>query len=269
MEERYMAERLLRRDRVVLATLIFVLFALAAIYTVTGVGMSMSAVEMTAMRDMRDMPGAIAPGQWPPGYALLVFLMWWIMMIAMMLPSVTPTVLLYTALLRRGSDLERAAFMSSCFLAGYLLAWAGFSVAAALAQWALEAGGYVSAAMMTFIDSTPFALVLIATGVFQFTPLKQSCLSHCRSPVHFLTWRRRSGPVGAMVMGCEHGAYCLGCCWFLMALLFAGGVMNLYWIVGLAAFVAVEKLTPYGVVTSKLAGAALIAWGTSVLVISA
>ncbi len=261
-----LAESLLRRDRALVLCLIAVLFALAGLYTVLGVGMDMSALEMTAMRAMRDMPGAATPGLWSPGHALLVFLMWWVMMVAMMLPSVAPTVLLNAALLRRGSAPARAPAISAAFLAGYLAAWAGFSLVAVAAQWSLEAAGLVSATMMTLIDSVPGALVLIAAGVFQFTPLKRACLRHCRSPVDFLTQRRRPGASGALAMGLEHGVYCLGCCWFLMALLFVGGVMNLYWIVGLTAFVALEKLTPHGEVASRLAGAGLVVWGGYVLV---
>ncbi|MEQ9815486.1 MAG: DUF2182 domain-containing protein [Azospirillaceae bacterium] len=261
-----LTERLLRRDRLVLLALIGLLFALAALYSVFGVGMRMSAIEMTRMSGMRDMPGARAPGDWSAGYMALVFLMWWVMMTAMMLPSVSPTVLLYAALLRRGRRAERVAAISTAFVAGYLLVWAGFSVVAMAAQWLLEEQGVVSATMMTLVDTVPGALVLIAAGAFQFTPLKRACLDHCRSPAKFLTERHRAGTAGALVMGLEHGLYCLGCCWFLMALLFVGGIMNLYWIVGLAALVALEKLTPFGEPAARLAGIALIAWGAWVLI---
>jgi predicted metal-binding membrane protein len=260
-----LAESLLRRDRIILYGLIGLLFMLAGLYTVYGVGMRMTALEMTAMRGMRDMPGANVPGDWSLAYALLIFLMWWVMMIAMMLPSVSPTVLLYAALLRRGSDPIRVPTISTAFLAGYLAAWAGFSALAAASQWALEALGIVSATMMTLTQTIPGAIVLIAAGVFQFTPLKQACLRHCRSPVEFITQRRRGGTSGAFTMGIEHGVYCLGCCWFLMALLFVGGIMNLYWIVGLTAFVTIEKLVSHGHLLSKMAGAGLTLWGGLVL----
>ncbi len=144
-----MAEALLRRDRITLYGLIGLLFVLAGLYTVYGVGMRMTALEMTAMRGMRNMPGPNAPGDWSHAYAVLVFLMWWVMMIAMMLPSVSPTVLLYAALLRRGSNPVRVPTISTSFLAGYLAAWADFSAIAATLQWALEALGIVSATMMT------------------------------------------------------------------------------------------------------------------------
>lgn len=261
-----LTERLLRRDRQLLILLIVTLFVLAGLYTIHGVGMRMTALQMTAMSNMRDMPGPRSPGDWTLGYAVLVFLMWWVMMIAMMLPSVASTVLLHSALLRRGTSGAPVATISSAFLSGYLMIWGAFSVAAAAIQYSLEAAGIISATMMTLIETLPGGLVLIAAGLFQFTPLKQACLNHCQSPAKFLTERRRPGHWGAFSMGLEHGTYCLGCCWFLMALLFVGGIMNLYWIVGLAAFVAFEKLTPYGSLASKIAGAMLMIWGSWVAI---
>lgn len=265
MADRGLAERVLHHDRAVALGAIVVLFLLACLYTVYGVGMGMTALEMTAMSGMSDMPGPRAQGDWSAQYAVLVFLMWWVMMVAMMIPSVAPTVLLHSALLRRGTVASRVPAVSASFLAGYLVTWAGFSVMAAALQCLLEASGIVSATMMSLIHSVPGAFVLIAAGIFQFTPLKRACLSHCRSPAAFITRRRRPGAAGAFVMGVEHGAYCLGCCWFLMALLFVGGIMNLYWIVGLAMFVTIEKLAPGGDLISRIAGVALIGWGAAIL----
>lgn len=259
------AERLLRRDKALVAASLALLFALSGLYTVFGVGMDMSALEMTAMRGMRDMPGSGTPGQWSAGHWPLMFLMWWLMMVAMMLPSASPTVLLYTALLRQSSRAQSAPVVSAAFLVGYLTAWAAFAAFATSLQWSLEAAGLVSATMMTLTGSIPGALVLIAAGIYQFTPLKAACLRHCRSPADFITRRKRTGLAGALAMGVEHGAYCLGCCWFLMALLFVGGIMNLYWIVGLTAFVAIEKLAPVGRIASIVGGAALILWGGYIL----
>lgn len=261
-----LAERLLRQERRVVLALIAVLFALAGLYTAFGVGMPMSALEMTAMRGMTDMPGSAAPGRWSAGHAALVVLMWWVMMTAMMLPSVSPTVLLHAALLRLGARAARVPAISAAFLTGYLAAWAGFSVLASATQWALEATGQVSASMMTLTGTVPGALVLIAAGAFQFTPLKRACLSHCRAPAAFLARRHRPGATGAVAMGLEHGAYCLGCCWVLMALLFVGGVMNLYWIVALTALVALERLTPFGAAAGRAAGAGLVVWGLATLI---
>ena len=260
-----LTERLLRRDRRMLVALIGLLIVLAALYTLFGVGMRMSALEMTAMGGMRDMPGGAAPGAWGAGYTLLVFLMWWVMMAAMMLPSVAPTVLLHAALLRRTGGAAPAPAISTAFLCGYLAVWAAFSVLAVAAQWGLEAAGILSPTMMTIVSTVPGGLLLIAAGAFQFTPLKAACLRHCRSPAKFLTERRRPGASGAFAMGVEHGAYCLGCCWSLMALLFVGGVMNLWWIAGLAALVALEKLWRFGPVLVRVAGAAMIVAGAATL----
>lgn len=254
-------ERLLRRDRAILLTAMAVLLVLAGLYTVFGVGMEMSALDMTAMSGMTDMPAISMPGEWSAGYAVLVFLMWWVMMVAMMLPSVSSTVLLHAALIRSGGAAGRVPAISAAFLFGYLTIWSLFAAVATATQWGLEAARVVSPSMMALTGTVPGALLLIGAGVFQFTPLKRACLHHCRSPVEFITRRRRHGVAGAFVMGGEHGAYCLVCCWFLMALLFVGGIMNLYWIVGLAAFVAIERLTRFGEVASRLAGAALVLWG--------
>lgn len=255
-------ERLLRRDRAILLAALAILALLAWLYTVAGAGMEMSGPETTSMSGMRDMA---APAGWSLRYAVLIFLMWWVMMIAMMVPSISPTVLLYGALLRRGGSAARVPAISAVFLLGYLAIWAVFSALAGAAQWGLEAAGLVSPGMMSLTGSAPGALLLIAAGLFQFTPLKGACLHHCRSPAEFLTRRRRPGLWGAFVMGAEHGAYCVACCWFLMALLFVGGIMNLYWIVGLTAFVAIERLTPFGEVASRVAGAALVLWGAVLL----
>lgn len=265
MSDRSLTERLLRRDRIILVAMIGGLLALSVVYTVFGVGMRMSAVEMTAMRGMRDMPGHGIAGVWSLEYVLLVFLMWWVMMIAMMLPSVSPTVLLHAALLRGARKAYRVPAIAASFLAGYLVTWAGFSIVAVAVQWILEARGIVSPTMMTLVETVPGAIVLIAAGVYQFTPLKQACLRQCRSPAQFLTRRHRSGAAGAFLMGLEHAVYCVGCCWFVMALLFVGGIMNLFWIVGITFFVVLEKLSPHGQPISKMAGAVLIGWGLHVV----
>ncbi|MBE9636291.1 DUF2182 domain-containing protein [Salipiger mangrovisoli] len=265
MTELSTVERMLRRDRALLVTAIGLLFLLSGLYTVFGVGMEMSSIEMTAMRGMRDMPAPRKAGDWSMSHAVLVFLMWWVMMVAMMLPGVAPSVLLHAALQRHAERRGALPAASTTFLGGYLAVWAGFSVLAVLAQWGGEATGLVSPTLMTLTDTVPGGLLLIAAGAFQITPLKASCLVHCRSPMHYLSKHQKPGIGGAFRMGLEHGVYCLGCCWGLMALLFVGGIMNLYWIVGLAAFVAIEKLLPFGRGFSKAAGAALILWGIYVV----
>ena len=262
-----LVETALGRERALLIGAMAILFLLSGLYTLFGVGMEMSAIDMTRMAEMRDMAGMRQAGSWGPGYFALVFLMWWVMMVAMMLPSVAPTILLYAALLRRTGTAAPVPLTTAIFLAGYLATWAGFSVAAAVVQHSLEAAGIISATMMTLVDTVPGAIVLFLAGAFQFTPWKDRCLARCRSPAEFIVRRRRPGVSGAFRMGLEHGVYCLGCCWFLMALLFVGGIMNLYWIVGLSAFVALEKLTPCGKLASRIAGVILVAWGLRVIVV--
>lgn len=236
-------ERILRHDRwIVIIGLLTVVMG-AVLYTVFGVGMPMSAVEMTGMRNMAA--NMMMPAPWTSSYFIVVFLMWWVMMVAMMVPSASPTILLFTAL-QRHQGAKDVPLKAGLFLMGYLITWAGFSLLATLLQWALELGALASPMTMTVTSHYLGAGILLAAGIYQFTPLKQACLTHCREPVRFLTERRREGRRGAFLMGVEHGLFCLGCCWFLMVLLFFGGVMNLYWIGGLALFVLFEKLVPQG-----------------------
>ncbi|MGM0585251.1 MAG: DUF2182 domain-containing protein [Pseudomonadota bacterium] len=259
-------EAALRRDRLILVAGVFALAGMAALYTLSGVGMKMSALEMTSMAGRPMGAAMMAPVDWTPGYAALVFLMWWVMMTAMMLPSAAPVILLHAALLRRSEGEARVAARSAVFAGGYLAAWAGFSLAAASAQWALELRGLVSPSMMAATAQGLSGLLLLAAGIWQVTPMKDACLSVCRSPAQVLAERRRPGAGGAFRMGLEHGAYCVGCCWALMALLFVGGVMNLWWIVGLAAYAALEKLGVIGELGGRAVGLVLIAWGAGLLV---
>ena len=259
-----LTERLLRRERAILLAAIAAVFAIACLYTVFGVGMTLSAVEMTAMTGKTPMGMAASltmPANWSVTYAILVFFMWWVMMIAMMLPSASPTILLYMALLRRRETVEPPTILATVFLTGYLAVWAAFSALATALQWTLELRGLVSPMMMTLTSGFLAGTVLIAAGIYQFSSIKEVCLDHCRSPMQFLVERRRSGLSGACLMGIEHGAFCLGCCWFLMVVLFAGGIMNLYWIAGLAIFVTFEKLAPAGRQLSRMAGIVLIGGG--------
>lgn len=261
------AERLARNDTAVVIGAVAVIVFLSALYTIFGLGMQMSAIDMTRMAGPLGRPMSMGAGPaWTPAYALLVFLMWWIMMIAMMTPSAAPMLLLYTAVKRSGPEAPRAARLSLLFLAGYLLAWAAFSVIAATLQFAAETAGLVSGRMMTLRSPGFAGAVLLAAGLYQLTPLKQACLRHCRAPAHFLSAHRRPGATGALRMGAHHGLYCLGCCWALMALLFVGGIMNLYWIAGLALYVLAEKLAPNARLFSRVTGVALIAAGLALLI---
>ena len=210
---------------------------------------------------------AMAPVAWTPRYAALMFFMWWIMMMAMMLPSATPMILLFAVINRKQRDKGAPYVPTGIFAAGYLLVWGTFSLVAVSAQWGLERMGLLSS-MMASTSVLLGAGLLIAAGVYQLTPLKHACLRHCRSPLFFITQHWRPGNLGALRMGMEHGAFCTGCCWFLMALLFYGGIMNLYWIVGLAVFVLLEKTIPGGHRLGHVTGALLIAWGAALVMVA-
>jgi predicted metal-binding membrane protein len=253
MTETSALERVLRHDRVIVAVGLAGAVALAWVYLAAGAGIDMS---------MAGMP--MEPMPWSTFYAALVFTMWWVMMIAMMVPSAAPMVLLFTAIKRKQAAPVSPSVEAWIFLSGYLLIWAGFSLVAALAQWGLERVGLLSMAMAS--TSAVFGgVILVVAGLYQLTPIKSACLRYCQSPVLFLSQHWRPGAVGAFRMGLRHGGYCLGCCWFLMVLLFVSGVMNLFWIVGIALYVACEKLLPLGHRLSRAAGVALIVSGTIVL----
>jgi len=226
-------------------------------WLLAGAGMDM---DMTGM-DM-DM---VMPVDWSPGYAFLMFWMWWIMMIAMMLPSAAPMILLFTLVNRRSRERDAPWVPTAVFASGYLIAWGGFSLAATLLQWWLEQSGWLT---MSMASATPWlsGTILIAAGIYQLTPLKHACLRHCRGPVEFISGHWRPGDIGALRMGLEHGTFCVGCCWVVMGLLFYGGVMNLYWIVGLAVLVLLEKILPAGHWLGSLSGIGFLIWGGSLLV---
>jgi predicted metal-binding membrane protein len=250
-------EALLKRDRLVVGFCLGAAILVAAFYIITGAGMGMTAMQMSV--PMRHM-GAAMPADWTATYIISMFFMWWVMMIAMMLPSAAPTILLATALNRRSQADVPPFGSAAAFTFGYLLAWALFSLVAVILQWWLEQSRMLSMHMES-VNTALTGALLLAAGAWQLSPIKNACLRHCQSPVEFLTRHRRPGTVGALYMGAHHGLYCLGCCWFLMALLFVGGVMNLYWIVGLAVFVFAEKALAMGPAMSRLAGYALLLWG--------
>lgn len=201
-----------------------------------------------------------ASGAWGVADFAAMFVMWAVMMVAMMLPSATPMLLLHARVRRQRASRGRPAQPAWPFAAGYLLAWTGFSLLATLANWGLHAGGLMTSMMGRAVPTLAGA-ALIAAGLFQWTPLKHACLRHCRSPLGFLASHWREGRRGALAMGLHHGAYCVGCCWLLMALLFVLGVMNLAWVAVLTVFVLLEKAMPWGLALSRAAGIGLIAWG--------
>jgi predicted metal-binding membrane protein len=146
------------------------------------------------------------------------------------------------------------------FLAGYVASWTGFSFVATLAQWGLHNLELISP-MMVGASPVLGSLVLTSAGIYQWTPFKYACLKHCRAPLQFLLSCWHDGNVGAFPMGMRHGAYCLGCCWLLMAVLFAVGVMNLAWITALSVFVLLEKVIPRGLLVARTAGVVLMGCG--------
>ena len=277
-------ESVLLRDRLVVSSGLAVVILLAWAYLLSGAGMS--AFEMTAMSmsdstdDMHRTGGAqpmashgnvagamqmahaamMEPAVWTPWYAVIMFLMWWIMMVAMMLPSASPMILLFAQVQLKAKE-DGLPFVSiGVFSAGYLTVWAAFSLVATGLQWGLEHEGLLSS-MMKSTSALLAGSILMAAGIYQFTPLKRACLKHCRSPLEFVILHWRSGVAGAFRMGLEHGAFCVGCCWFLMALLFVGGVMNLYWIIGLALLVLFEKFVPARFWVDAITGVVLLIWG--------
>lgn len=235
--------------------------ALAWVYTLGGAGMSGDVLSMPAQeatlggRMMRHMA-------WSPAHAMLVYAMWSIMMVAMMTPSAAPMVLLYAAVNRKRQTKSRIP--TAIFLSGYLAIWALFSVAATLLQWLLESTGLLTP-LMASANPVLGSVILLAAGLYQLSPLKAACLRHCQNPVRFLTKHWRSGAGGAFIMGIDHGAYCLGCCWFLMTLLFFGGVMNTYWIAGLSIYVALEKFLRHGFWLGRAVGFGLTTGGILLL----
>ena len=201
---------------------------------------------------------------WDAGYLLLLFLMWAAMMVAMMLPSALPTILIFHKAVRNDPEVRSPSRRIFAFAAGYILAWSGFSVGATLLQWGLAEAALLSPMM---VSASPWlgGAILIVAGVYQWTPLKYACLRHCRSPLAFLVENWQPGMPGALRLGLHHGLYCVGCCWALMLLLFVGGVMSLLWIGAITAFVMVEKLAPYGAQGGRLSGLALVLAGAWVL----
>jgi predicted metal-binding membrane protein len=197
---------------------------------------------------------------WSLSQLFPLFLMWAEMMVAMMIPSAASTILVFAVVNRNRRAQEQPFVPTGIFLLGYLAVWTAFSALAAVAQWALHATALLSPMM---VSTSPIlgGILLIAAGVFQWTPLKNACLTHCRSPLSYLMTDWREGKPGAFIMGLKHGAYCTVCCWFLMALLFVAGVMNMWWVAIIAVFVLVEKAAPKGLLLGHLAGLLLTVWG--------
>jgi predicted metal-binding membrane protein len=260
-------EALLRRETAIIIAALVVLTLLAWLAVLVGAGTGMDPFAMSGWFFPYGDPAAQS-GTWTPSYWLISFVMWAVMMVAMMLPSTSPMVLLYASVMRqseRKGEIADASLRIAAFAGGYLSLWILFSLFAVAAQFALEQLAAMSAMMMLRSPAAAGAL-LIAAGVYQLTPLKDACLAHCRVPASFLAAHWRPGISGAWRMGVTHGAYCVGCCLALMLLLFVGGVMNLIWIAGLTLFVLAEKFLPQGRRLSVPTGVLLIVAGAALVV---
>lgn len=254
-------DSILKRDRLIVAGGLIGIAALAWSYMAyeahamvnTGVchcaGMKMSGPDVKSWTMLELIP---------------LFLMWAEMMVAMMIPSAAPMILTFASVNRKRRAQERPYVPTAIFILGYLAVWTAFSALAAAAQWALHGRALLSSMM---VSTSPIfgGTLLIAAGLFQWTPLKNTCLTHCRSPLDFLMNGWREGLAGAFCMGVKHGAYCTGCCWFLMALLFVAGVMNIWWVGIISALVLLEKAMPKGLWLERITGVLLVLWGVWML----
>jgi predicted metal-binding membrane protein len=255
----------LRRDRILVGLGLILLTALAWSYVLRlSVGMDMGGMDMAGFRIIPASTGLMIPAHTPWGVMefAMAFVMWTVMMVGMMIPSAGPMILMYARLGRQTEPQSAPLAATVWFVAGYFLAWAAFSIVATLVQWAAERAALLDSTMAT--TSNFFGgLVFVAAGSYQWTRLKDVCLTQCQKPFAFLMRHggfRRDAP-GALMLGLRHGVYCVGCCWALMALLLVGGAMNVLWIVLLTLLILLEKVTPLGRLIAPLAGTILIAAG--------
>lgn len=249
------------RDRILIFTCVCLITALGWVYLIYLDRQMSAAMEHDRMMAAMGMTMQMA---WTAADFLFTFAMWAVMMVGMMAPSATPMLLLFAGT-RAGRGERGFSLTLLAFALGYLIVWAAFSACASFGQWGLHRAVLLSGAMS--ISSPALGgSILIAAGAYQLTPWKRACLAHCRSPLGFLMTNWRDGMIGAFQMGVTHGTYCLGCCWALMCVLFAVGVMNLLWVAALAILVLVEKVGPVGAVIARLAGAALLGLGLAFII---
>ncbi|HLK85576.1 MAG TPA: DUF2182 domain-containing protein [Candidatus Binataceae bacterium] len=219
---------------------------------------------MVGMAGMASMPGMSMASPWSATQLWLTFLMWAVMMVAMMMPSTAPMVALYARVVEGRNTSPRLRVW--LFVGGYIAVWTGFSALAAVAQAAMQEAALLTGAMR--VAPVMGGVLLALAGAYQLSPLKRRCLRHCQSPMGFLMTNWRESVAGAFTMGVRHGAYCVGCCWMLMALLFVVGVMNLAWVAALTAFVLLERVTRWGGEIATISGFALIAAGLALAALS-
>jgi len=241
----------LLRDRVAISLGLAAVTALSWVYLYRQLG------PMEGMADLA-MPAAFVP--WTAADFALNTAIWWAMMPGMMLPSAAPMILMFATINRNKRGRGQPFVPTMVFTSGYLIAWGLFGLSATLADWGLERAALISPLTGRLIPVLG-AAVVTAAGIYQLTPLKSVCLTHCRSPFDFVLNHWHDGPAGALRMGLEHGLYCLGCCWFLMALLFAAGLMSLLWMAAITVFVWIEKLFPAGEWIARISGVAMLGFG--------
>jgi predicted metal-binding membrane protein len=249
-------ERMVKRDRMIVAAGLAAIIMLAWIRLVSEAG-SMQAMAMdTRMHAAMGMADLRA---WGLSDWFALFIMWAVMMAGMMLPSAAPVILLALAVYRRRGN-EHARVSAVAFVSGYLVVWTTFSAAAAAAQIGLHQLALLTPDMAASSATLAGALLLMA-GLYQWLPIKNACLTQCQSPLGFLTQHWQEQTTGALKMGLKHGLFCVGCCWALMALLFVVGVMNLLWVAVIAVFVLAEKMLPQGAALGRVTGMVLVGWG--------
>lgn len=251
-------EYILKKDRLVIVAGLLFISVLSWLYIVY-LYRQMLVMDMSAAFFAMPMTQ-----HWAATDFVLLFLMWLVMMIAMMTPSVSPLILLFAVINRQKKQQQNPFVHTGYLLAGYFLVWGGFSLVATLLQWLLQQVSLLNPEMK-ITGAIPGSIILIAAGIFQFTPLKRTCLRNCRTPIDFIHHNWKEGKRGALQMGMENGMYCLGCCWVLMVLLFFSGIMNLLWIALIAVFVLIEKTFPQPKWISSVAGVVLIVYGLIVL----
>jgi predicted metal-binding membrane protein len=255
----------LRRDRIVIVLALTLLTAFAWSYLLwLSADLTVGGMDMGDFRMILSGMGLMVPAHtpWRAMEFAFLFAMWTVMMVGMMTPSAAPMIVMY-ARMGRQTETQGTPFAATVwFTAGYFLVWVAFALLATLVQWALERTALLDS-WMASTSNVLAGLLFVAAGSYQWTRLKDVCLTQCQRPFAFLMRQggfRRDAP-GSLVLGLGHGAYCVGCCWVLMTLLLVGGVMNVLWIALLALLVLLEKATPFGRQIAPVAGVVLIAAG--------
>lgn len=250
-----LTERVLRKGTAILFVSLIGLTIISWLYIYL-LAAEMAAGDMHLM-GMGTMDVIVNKIPWNLNTFLLMILMWWVMMVGMMIPSATPMILLFARVQRKNLPHEDPVLRIILFTSSYLFLWLLFSIVATWAQWFLSERALLSP-MMKSTSSLLGAIIFAVAGLYQLTPFKQACLKHCQSPLQFLSAYWRNGNMGAVQMGIFHGAYCVGCCWCLMMLLFVGGIMNLLWIAAIAIFVLLEKILPHVGLYTRISGLGML-----------